>query len=196
VIAGTGTGVGKTWIAAALARHVGAGVVARKPVQSFDVHPTDAEVLAEATGASPDEVCPPHRSYPLAIAPFLAAARLGLPPFTLDDLLGELRWPSCRLGLVEPAGGVRSPMTSDGADTVDLCDALRPDQVVLVADAGLGTLNAVRLSLDALAGHRVTVFLNWFDLDDPLHHDNRAWLRNHAGAPVTTELKELKELAG
>src|SRR5205807_2423032 len=79
------------------------------------------------------------------------------------EVLAELTWPPVALALLEPAGGIRSPMTSDGADTVDLIDAVAPDDVLLVADAGLGTINAVRLCLEALVGSRVTVFLNRFD---------------------------------
>jgi dethiobiotin synthetase len=193
VVAGTGTAVGKTWAAAALARRLVPKVAVRKPVQSYDARPTDAEVLAEASGEAPSEVCAPHRSYELAVAPFMAAARLGRPPFTLDDLIGELAWPAggVDVGVVEAAGGVRSPMTSDGADTVDLCDRLRPDLVVLVAEAGLGTLNAVRLCLDALDAHPVTVLLNRFDPADPLHVANRDWLAEHVTAPVVTDVDEL-----
>jgi dethiobiotin synthetase len=193
VVAGTGTAVGKTWAAAALARRLVPRVAVRKPVQSYDARPTDAEVLAEASGEAPTEVCVPHRSYELAVAPFMAAARLGRPPFTLDDLIGELAWPAggVDVGVVEAAGGVRSPITSDGADTVDLCDRLRPDLVVLVAEAGLGTLNAVRLCLDALDAHPVTVLLNRFDPADPLHVANRDWLAEHVAAPVVTDVDEL-----
>jgi dethiobiotin synthetase len=197
VVAGTGTEIGKTWVAAALASHARAGgkrVAARKPVQSFDPGDatTDAEVLAAATGERPEDVCRRSRWYEIPVAPFMAAERLGRPAFTLDDLLGELVWPGAvDLGLVEPAGGVRSPMTSDGADTVDLVRRLKPDRVVLVADAGLGTLNAVRLSLDALEGAPVVVFLNRFDEADLLHAANRAWLVEHSGAPIATEAAAL-----
>jgi dethiobiotin synthetase len=53
------------------------------------------------------------------------------------------------VGLVETAGGVRSPQADDG-DVLDLVAAIAPDHVILVADAGLGTINAVRLSVAAL----------------------------------------------
>ena len=87
------------------------------------------------------------------MAPPIAAEALGLPPFTVADLVGELDWPRPRVdvGLVETAGGVRSPQADDG-DVCDLVAALGPDLVVLVADAGLGTINSIRLSIDALAG--------------------------------------------
>jgi dethiobiotin synthase len=192
VVAGTGTEVGKTWVGAALARAAraaGLTVAARKVAQSFDpgTGPTDADVLAAATGEDPNVICLPHRSYEVAMAPFMAAERLGRPPFTLADLAGEVAWPAVDLGLLEPAGGVRSPMTADGGDTVDLIEAVRPDGVVLVADAGLGTINAVRLCLDALAGWPVTVLLNRYDGGE-LHRANRAWLEAHAGAPIVTEV--------
>jgi dethiobiotin synthetase len=193
VIAGTGTEVGKTWVAARLAqaaRATGLTVAARKPVQSSEpgTGPTDAEVLAAATGERPEDVCAPHRSYELAVAPFMAAARLGRPSFTLADLSAELRWPAgTDLGLLEPAGGVRSPMSADGADTVDLLEAVRPDGVALVADAGLGTINVVRLSLDALGAWPVTVVLNRYDDRDELHRDNRTWLERHLTAAVVTD---------
>lgn len=196
VVAGTGTEVGKTWAGARLAvaaRAAGLAVAARKPAQSFEPGDrTDAEILAAATGETPEEVCPPHRWYEVPLAPFMAAERLGRPSFTLGDLVAEVRWPDgIDLGLVEPAGGVRSPMTVDGGDTVDLVDALAPDEVVLVADAGLGTLNAVRLCVDALSGSAVVVLLNRFDAADELHLANAAWLGDHVDARVVTAPEEL-----
>lgn len=197
LVAGTGTEVGKTWVgAASLAglRARGVRVAARKPAQSFEPGDTttDAHQLAQATGESPEEVCPPHRWYEVATAPFMAADILGRPPVRLADLLEELVWPDgVDVGLVEPAGGVRSPMTHDGADAVDLAHALRPDHVVLVADAGLGTLNAIRLCLDALDGFPVTVFLNRFDERDDLHRRNRQWLADNCVRPVEVSVEAL-----
>ena len=112
VVTGTGTEVGKTWFTAATIEAVrasGRAVAARKPVQSFDPDdrsPTDAEVLARATGEAPETVCPRHRWLAMAVAPPMAAAALGLEPFTIADLAAEVR-----------AGGARSPIADDG-DTV------------------------------------------------------------------------------
>src|SRR4029079_9096925 len=167
VVAGTGTGIGKTWVTATLAtalRRRGVAVAARKPVQSFAPEhdePTDAEALAAATGEDPQVVCPPHRWLPRAMAPPMAAEALGWPAFTVAELAAEItkRAPRDAIVLVESAGGVRSPLAADG-DTVTLANALRPALVVLVADAELGTINLVRLSAAALAPHRVVVYLN------------------------------------
>ena len=193
-VAGTGTAVGKTWTAAAvLARLRGAGlqVGARKPAQSFDAGdgPTDADVLAAATGETPHDVCPPHRWYARALAPPMAADALGAPPFTVGDLVAELYWPDgVDVGLIEGAGGPRSPIATDG-DNVRLASAITPDLVLLVADAGLGTINAVRMSVAALAEEQVVVVLNRFDEHDPLHRRNRDWLTCRDGFDVVTGIE-------
>ncbi|HWD50799.1 MAG TPA: dethiobiotin synthase [Acidimicrobiales bacterium] len=214
LVCGTGTEVGKTWVCTQLLHEVRSRsleVAARKPAQSFDVDgrgapvggPTDAQVLAAASGESHEEVCRPHRGYPRAMAPPMAAEALGLPPFTIAELVEELAWPDRRVdvGLVETAGGVRSPQAADG-DSLDLVRELRPDLVVLVADAGLGTINAVRLSLDALLpavgeveaalaadGRRsipVVVVLDRFQEPDEIHQRNLQWLASNTDVEIFT----------
>lgn len=206
VVAGTGTEVGKTWAGAELLRalrEAGRTVAARKPAQSYEpgddlAGTTDAQVLATASGEDPFAVCPDHRWYPVPMAPMMAAAALGRPPVTVADLLAELAWPepAVDVGVVEPAGGVRSPIGDDGGDTVTMCAALAPDLVVLVADAGLGTINAVRLGVDALAPWPVVVFLNRYDEAADLHHRNADWLRDRDGYRVATSVAELAAAVG
>ena len=193
---GTGTDIGKTWVGARLLtqlRAAGLQVAARKPAQSFDPEDDpaglDAALLGAATNEPVDEVCPPHRWYETAMAPPMAAEALGRPLFGIDDLLAELVWPdrAVDVGLVETAGGVRSPLAADG-DCLDYCAALAPDLLVLVADAGLGTINAVRLSAEAMAplGVPITVVLNRFDADAVLQQRNLEWLRDRDGRQVLT----------
>ncbi len=195
VVSGTGTEVGKTWVTAALARELREEhlrVAARKPAQSFapDDASTDADVLGAATGEAPEEVCPRRRWYEAPMAPPMAADVLGRPAFTIADLSAELAWPDAiDVGLVETAGGVRSPLARDG-DTIDLVAATQPDHVVLVADAGLGTINAVRLAHPLLAAFApVTVFLNRYDADDDLHRRNRDWLADHERLTVVVDAR-------
>jgi dethiobiotin synthetase len=201
VICGTGTEVGKTWCAAQLltaARAAGLSVQARKPVQSFDpasdASRRDASLLAAASGEDEVNVC--RWFYPAAMAPPMAAAVLGVASCTLTDLLDDLKWDGTPdMGLVETLGGVRSPIAED-ADSAQLALALEPDVVVLVADAGLGTINAVRMSIDALDGLRCVVMLNRFDPDDVLHLANRAWLRDRCGFDVVTETEAMLAAIG
>jgi len=200
VVAGTGTEVGKTWVADHLARCLltaGHAVSARKPVQSFDpadAGPTDAEILGAATGESPHDVCPAARWYPWPMAPPMAAAALGSVAPIMADLVAELDagWGAepARVGLVETAGGVRSPLAMDG-DSAALVAGIGPDLVVLVADAGLGAINAVRLAAGALAGSRVIVHLNRHRSEVDLHRRNALWLREVDALSVTTTVDGL-----
>ncbi len=214
VVFGTATDIGKTWVSCRLleaARTSGLRVAARKPAQSYppsdvlgrDLAPlttrirprtvgaTDAELLAGASGEAAVEVCPEHRWYPLAQAPPMAATALGRPPIRLADLVAEMRWPAgVDLGVVETAGGPLSPIAQDG-DGVDLARALQPDVAVLVADAGLGTINAVRLCVAAIAPVPVVVLLNRFDPTDPLHAANLRWLTDVDHLHVVTSPADL-----
>ena len=61
-----------------------------------------------------------------------------------------------------------------------------------LADAGLGTINAVRLCAAALAGRPLLVLLNRFDPDDDLHRRNAAWLRDE-GLAVHTAAAEVAD---
>lgn len=197
-VCGTATEVGKTWVGAELARTLRAGgrsVAARKPLQSFDPddgQPTDAEILASATGEPTTDVCPEARWYPIPMAPPMAAAALGRSCPTLAEVATSIVWPEhgVDVGLVETVGGVRSPLAEDG-DSCELVRRLDVDAVVLVADAGLGTIDAVRGGVDSLAPLAVVVLLNRFDAADDLHARNRSWLRDRDGFDVVTSVEHL-----
>jgi len=189
VVVGTATEIGKTWVSARLLRELraeGMHVIARKPAQSFDPgdSATDAHHLATATGEDPTTVCPVHRWYPVPMAPPMAADALARPPFTVEDLVSEIDWPvpAPDLALVESAGGVRSPIASNG-DSITLIELLQPDLVFVIAHAGLGTINDISLTLEAIdrGAHFATpiVILNRFDPADDLHRRNREWLETH-----------------
>jgi dethiobiotin synthetase len=137
---------------------------------------TDAEILASKTAELSSDVCPERWSYPLEMAPPIAADVLGRPAPSIEELRAFVSaWPpGVEVGLIEGAGGVRSPLASDG-DLVDMIELIAPDLVVLVGDAGLGVINAVRLSAVVFRKSPI-VFLNRFDPSDQLHRENRRYL--------------------
>lgn len=201
---GTATEVGKTWWARVtldVLRTHRITVAARKPAQSYDpgeLGQTDAEILGRASGEAAEVVCPTHRWYPVPMAPPMAADVLGLPAFTIGDLVNEMA-PApddpAAVRIVEGAGGPRSPLAVDG-DTVSLGRALDADIVVLIAPAGLGTINAVRLAVAPFhSDHpdaRLVVGLNHYDADDDLHRRNHGWLAAE-GLHLVTSPAELAE---
>ena len=199
VVAGTGTEVGKTYVGAAIVtalRQQGHVVIARKPAQSFEEGDatTDASVLGEATGESAESVCPGHRWYPVPMAPPMAAVALGRDAFTTADLVRETTasFADADIALVETAGGAWSPQASDGLHVGHFAEQLQADAVLLVADAGLGVINAVRGAMAALdaTARPVIVFLNRYDEGNGLHVENRSWLADFDGFTVASSLPE------
>jgi dethiobiotin synthetase len=195
-VIGTNTEVGKTWVTAQLLATLklrGARVAARKPVQSYapdDIN-TDAARLAGASGEDVADICPAHRCYPLALAPPMAAQALGRGPVVLAEIISEIRWPAnIDIGFVETVGGVRSPLSGD-ADSLDLLRRLEVDRMLLIADAELGTINAVRLTLAAVGATPTMVFLNRFQSDNELHEMNRRWLIEQDQLTVITDVHSL-----
>lgn len=195
VVVGTGTEVGKTWTSVKLieaARARGLRVAARKPAQSYasDDRTTDADLLATASGETAHEVCPAHRWYPVPMAPPMAADALGRSRIRLDELIAELRWSErMDLALIETAGGLCSPIAHD-ADNLQLIECFAPEKVLLIADAGLGTLNSVRLCLRALGAIPTIVFLNRFDAGNDLHQRNAMWLKEE-GVQLAVDIENL-----
>jgi len=188
-VAGTATDVGKTWVTVRLLKAAslrGFRVAARKPVQSFipGDGPTDAELLADAAGEEPTMVCAPEHWLPMPMAPPMAAAALGRDAPKLAVLVDSCQWPTgIDLGLVETVGGLRSPVADEG-DSLALTRALAPDEIILVAQAGLGTINDCRLAADAMAPVLPRIVLNHYEPLDDLHQRNRRWLEDRCRLPT------------
>ncbi|HLS82651.1 MAG TPA: dethiobiotin synthase [Steroidobacter sp.] len=194
-VLGTNTEVGKTWVSArilSMLRSRGLRVAARKPVQSFEpgADDTDAALLAAASSESANDVCPAHRCYPIPLAPPMAADVLGRKAILMDELLEEIRWPpDVDVGLVETVGGARSPLAHDG-DSIDLLRRLEVDEILLVADAVLGSLNSIRLTLECIGALPTTIVLNRYDQTIELHRLNRRWLEKKCSASVLVDWRE------
>ncbi len=162
-ITGTGTDIGKTWLACTLLRHwraKGHRVAAFKPVLSgFDpAHPgaSDAGALLAALGretspAELDAIAPWRFAAPLS--PDMAAARQGR-EIDFAGLLAFTRRSVAESGartatLVEGVGGVMAPL--DRAHTVRDWIAGSGLPCVLVSGSYLGSLSHTLTALEALA---------------------------------------------
>jgi dethiobiotin synthetase len=153
-VTGTDTGVGKTEVACALleeARARGLDVVGMKPAQSGvgGEGPTDAELLREACGGVEplEAICPYSFEAPLAPA---VAARLAGVALSLERIEECARALAARHAavLVEGAGGILVPLTEERS-YADLAARLGLP-VLVVARAGLGTVNHTALTVEAL----------------------------------------------
>jgi dethiobiotin synthetase len=157
VVTGTDTGVGKTVATAALACHArlaGIDVAVCKPVQSGSADGDDD--LADIGRLSGVSELHGLARLPEPLAPAAAAARAGMTLPTRRQLEAMVSGVDRqgRLTLVEGAGGLLVDIGDGGTTLRDLAVDLSAS-VLVVARAGLGTLNHVALTLEALASHRV-----------------------------------------
>lgn len=153
VVTGTGTGVGKTIVTAALAALAldrGRRCAVVKPAQTGVPAGAPGD-LAEVERLSGCADLHELVRYPDPLSPAAAARRSGRPALdqaaALDAVLGLA---DRDLVLIEGAGGLLVRYDDDGLTLADLARALRAP-VLVVADAGLGTLNSTALTLEAVA---------------------------------------------
>jgi dethiobiotin synthetase len=182
-VTGTGTGVGKTVLSAALLAAMSAAGVrvrAHKPVvtgldePAETVWPPDHELLASVAGMSPDEVAPLR--YGAAVSPHLAAALAGE---TIDpaDLIARARAAGVGDGalIVEGVGGLLVPLAAEFT-VRDLAAALGLP-VVIAASPRLGTINHTLLSIESArtAGLvvRAVVLTPWPETPGAMERSNR-----------------------
>ena len=147
-ITGTDTGVGKTYVTAAIARALratGCRVGVYKPVASGcetradQPLVTDAQELWDAADRPLDleRVCPQTFAAPLA--PHLAARAEGR-EMDVDGLVGGLEaWADFEFVLVEGAGGLMSPVTNE-LYVADLAEQMG-FPLVIVAPNRIGVIN-------------------------------------------------------
>jgi dethiobiotin synthetase len=165
-VAGTGTGVGKSILSAALLaalRAEGEQVRAHKPVvtgldEPPDEWPPDHELLALAAGVSPDDVAPLR--FGPAVSPHLAAT-LAKEPIDPRQLVERARAAGAPILstrtqsprahspvlIVEGVGGLLVPLAGDF--TVRDLAAELGLALLIAAHPGLGTINHTLLTLQA-----------------------------------------------
>ena len=164
-ISGSGTDVGKTFIANHLIRALNSNyrVVARKPIESDCIKtlqgliPKDAVLLNNAcTNPEPIEVVCAYR-FEACVSGEKASADQGV-EVTLDDLVVASRPANTAdFVVVEGAGGLYSPIAAHLLN-VDLAGALELPVVIVVKDE-LGAINQALLSLHAAKAYNLNVMM-------------------------------------
>ena len=197
VVSGTGTGVGKTVVTAAIAALAiarGDRVAVVKPAQTGTAagEIPDTEAVRRLTGlADTHELA----TFPDPLSPEAAARVAGLAPLDLRaaaDYVAKLA-ESRDLVLVEGAGGLLVRYDPDGGTIADLAAALDAP-VAVVAAAGLGTLNHTALTLEALAARKLApagvVIGSWPRQPGIAELANLTDLRAVAGGPLAGVMPE------
>lgn len=201
-VTGTGTGVGKTVVAAVIARTLlsqGVGVAVFKPaLTGLDDHgpddpPPDHELLrlASGSGQDDDEIAP-YRFGP-SVSPHLAAELAGAPidPSTLINTARAATDRSEAL-VCEGVGGFLVPLTPTYLVRDLARDLALP--VVIAASPGLGTINHTLLTIETVRGAGLqldaVVLTPWPEAPSKMERSNRASIEA-LGAVRTLTLAEI-----
>ena len=197
VVTGTGTGVGKTAVTAAiaaLARDGGQRVAVLKPAQT-GVAPDEPGDLAEVVRLAGEVTTRELVRYPAPLSPEAAARRTGqraLSPAEIAAAATELDH-THDLVLIEGAGGLLVRYGPDGSTLADAAWALGA-LLLLVAAPGLGTLNVTALTAEVATARGLNVaglvIGSWPAEPDLAMSSNVADLPVAAGAPLLGALAE------
>jgi dethiobiotin synthase len=213
VVTGTGTGVGKTVVTAAiaaLARAAGRQVAVVKPAQTgvpggspggasprgaaedSDVPDIDIDTVFRLSGVTDTHEL---ARFPDPLSPEAAARVSGLPPLDVAaaaDYVAKLA-AERDLVIVEGAGGLLVRYDPAGSTLADLALALSAPALVVTA-AGLGTLNHTALTCEALSARGLTcagvVVGSWPREPGLAERENLADLPVAAGMPLAGVLPE------
>ena len=191
-VTGTGTEVGKTVVAAAIARTIAAGggrVAVFKPAMTGLDEPgeRDSELLRRAAGSPQDEdEIAPYRYGP-PVSPHLGAELAGerIDPARLRDL-AHAAGEQADFLVCEGVGGFLVPLTL-GYLVRDLARDLGLP-LVIVATPKLGTINHTLLTIEAARAvglePRLVVLTPWPDEPSPIERSNREAIARLAGVRV------------
>lgn len=205
LVLGTGTGVGKSFVAEALARAIAARghpVGGLKPIETglgAALEPAgaaDARRLERASFHVKHPAAHPLFGYSDPVTPSLAARREGravcierILPW-LDEVRSDAGLPAPAL-VIETAGGAFSPL-SDDRNNLDLAAALEPAEWILVAPDRLGALHEVLATLRAMELMRRPpdwIVLSAVEQPDASSGSNATELRRHGVAPHIISLQ-------
>jgi dethiobiotin synthetase len=151
-VAGTDTGVGKTVVAAAIAAALkgrGLDVGVMKPLQSGG--DDDVNLLLKASGAADELSLVVPYNFKDPVAPSLAA-RLESVDIDIGKIKGAFSDLAARhdVVIVEGSGGIMVPIIEKGLDSYLVSDLIVELSLptLIVARAGLGTINHTLLTID------------------------------------------------
>lgn len=204
-ITGTGTDVGKTYVTGLLvkklhdagekAAYYKAAMSGNERNADGDLIPGDAMWVKTASGISqdPKSMCP--YIYETAVSPHLASRLEGNPVVleTVKEGYEKLKKDYEYL-TVEGSGGILCPICFDEAKIM-LEDVIRELELpcLMVADAGLGTINSVVLTYEYMKQKNIAckgIIFNHYHPGDVCEEDNRVMCEYMTGLKVVAFVKD------
>lgn len=204
-ITGTGTDVGKTYVTGLIVKKLREGGKKtayykaamsgnqRRPDGSLI--PGDALQVKNMSGMeqSLEEMCP--YIYETAVSPHLASKLEGN-PVEMEKVLECFDFVCNKYDYVtvEGSGGILCPLRFDH-QKIQLEEFVKARSLscLMIAHAGLGTINAVVLTAEYMKNHNIPVkgiIFNHYEPGNPLHEDNKKMCEVMTGLQVVACVKE------
>ena len=200
-VTGTGTDIGKTYVSAAIARELTSKNLSlayyKAAVSGADsIEESDAGYVRDAANIRQDTDTLLSYLYKKPLSPHLAArgenkfASLEHIKSAFDSLKSKYDYV-----LSEGAGGIICPVVYEKDTKIMYLDILKTLNLpcVIVADAGLGTINHTVLTINYLQDHKVNikgVILNKFNKDRLMHQDNLKMIEEISAIRVIATLAD------
>ncbi len=177
-LTGTGTGIGKTVIAAILAEALGADYW--KPVQAGFEDGTDSQWVQSMLSNPQSKTLPEAYKLAMAASPHIAARSEGITISitTITEFISVI-WQREEPLVIEGAGGLMVPL-NDQKFVLDLIKALDA-RVILVSRNYLGSINHSLLTAAVCHAHRLDV-MGWIFNDQYLDYETE--IASWSGYPV------------
>lgn len=198
-ITGTGTDVGKTFVTGLIVKKLtenGCAAAYYKAAMSGNdrradgsLIPGDAFHVKNISGITQplEEMCP--YIYETSVSPHLASKIEGN-PVEMEQVLKGFDVVCDKYGYVtaEGSGGILCPLRFD-EKKIQLEDFIKACSLscLMIADAGLGTINAVVLTAEYMKSHGIPVkgiIFNHYEPGNKLHEDNRFMCEYMTGLKV------------
>ena len=199
-ITATGTDIGKTFVTALIVKKlrdhgINAGyykaALSGAEYINGKLVAVDADYVCKIAGLADEPNSLVSYIYETPVAPHLAS-RLEGNPIEMDKLVADFDRIKTKFDFVtaEGSGGIVCPLRLGEKDIMltDVIKALNLD-IIIVALAGLGTINSLVLTWEHAKLHNLTVkgiILNHFEPGNFLHEDNKKQIEYLTGIPVIT----------
>lgn len=207
-ITATGTDVGKTYVTALLVKKLresgfNAGyykaALSGAEVTQSGLVPGDAAYVNEIAQLQEEPQKLVSYIYENAVSPHLAAQIEGN-PVELDVVKSDYE-EICRrydYVVVEGSGGIVCPIRFDETNRIFLEDIIKMLDLdtIIVADAGLGTINAVALTVEYLVERNIKIrgiIFNHFHPENVMEEDNKNMVEEITGVPVIAVVQDNEE---
>lgn len=205
-ITGTGTDIGKTYVTGLIVRklreagldggYYKAALSGAIPDEEGHLQPGDALHVNRVAriGANPENLV--TYVYEEAVSPHLAA-RINHQPIDFDRVKADFARARERYQYLtmEGSGGIICPLRWDDQQHVVLDDLVKELGlgVLIVADAGLGTINSAVLTIEHLRAREIPIrglIFNHYVPGDLMQDDNAAMIEALTGVKVIAYVKE------